>query len=151
LVVWLEFRRVLCLAVYERITRNEISRRLREKYKKWDISPFTREVKEMRYLAVYEISTRNEIFLFVCSPILQHLINKHVKKIITYMEWSFFAIHDFQKGTVYRRILKFSVFVSLVRPTCRRRRLQSIGSRILTREPRSVTVFTINLIWTVLG
>ena len=58
------------LTVYER-KRNEISRRLREKYKKCDISPirerkkcdispFMAEVQEIRYLAVYE-RTRNVI------------------------------------------------------------------------------------------
>ena len=47
------------LAVYERSTKNATFRHLRDS-KKRDISPFVREVQEVRYLTVYERSIRNK-------------------------------------------------------------------------------------------
>jgi hypothetical protein len=47
--------------LYEDLRTFVTPRHLRDSYTKYDISPFTRQLHEIRYLAIYETVTRNTI------------------------------------------------------------------------------------------
>jgi len=54
------------LAFYKQSTaRNRISRPFRDKCRKHDISPFTTEVREIKYLVFYEKSTKCDVAMFM--------------------------------------------------------------------------------------